>query len=379
MNFELEEHHKMFRDTFRKFAETEILPLIAEAEEHEKFPRHLFPRMGELGFLGIRYPNQYGGAGADKITDVIQREELSRICQGIASSISAHTHLGIFPIHHLGTEEQKQKYLVPAIKGQKVAAFALTEPNAGSDVKSIETVAVKKGEDYILNGRKVFTTNGNFADFITTAAYTEKKKGYHGISLFIVEKGTPGLEVIRTIPKECARSSETAEIAFSDCKVPAKNLIGLKEGAWPMVMETLSEGRIGVAGNMVGVAQCAFEFALNYAKQRVQFGQPIGKFQAIAFKLADMATEIKAARLMVYEAAWLCDRVGNPVQEASMCKLYASEAAVRVSREAIQICGGYGLTREFPVCRCLRDALMYCIGEGTSEMQRIIISKQLGL
>ena len=378
MDFFLNEEQRIFKETFRKFAETEIAPLVEEAEETETFPLKLFPEMGKLGYLCPRYAEKYGGAGIDKVAEVLMREELSRVSQGIASSCSAHSHLGTFPVYHWGSEEQKQNYLVPAIRGEKIFAFGLTEPNAGSDVKAIETTARREGDFYRINGRKIFITNGNICDFLTLVAYTDKTRGYRGISIFLVEKGTPGFIVTRKLKKEGIRSSETAELLLEDCHIPKENLIG-EEGSFYRVMETLNEGRIGVAGNCVGMAQGAYEAALKYSKERVQFRRPIAQFQAIAFKLADMATEIEAARLLVLRAAWLMDQGENPIREASMAKLLASEVAVRVSREAMQIHGGYGQMREFPVGRFHRDALVYVVGEGTSEIQRQIIAKQIGL
>lgn len=378
MEFFLSEEQRIFRETFRKFAEAEIAPLVEEAEETETFPLQLFPQMGKLGYLCPRYSEQYGGAGIDKVSEVLMREEISRVSQGIASSWSAHSHLGTFPLYHWGSEGQKQKYLVPAIRGEKIFAFGLTEPNAGSDVKSIEATARQQGDFYVINGRKIFITNGNICDYVTLIAYTDKNRRYRGISIFLVQKDTPGFIVTRKLKKEGVRSSETAELLFEDCRIPKENLIG-EEGSFYRVMETLNEGRIGVAGNCVGMAQGAYEAALKYAKERVQFGRPIAQFQAIAFKLADMATEIEAARLLVLRAAWLMDQGKNPIREASMAKLFASEAAVRVSKEAMQIHGGYGQMREFPVGRFHRDALVYVVGEGTSEIQRQIIAKQMGL
>lgn len=374
----LTEEHKIFRDQIQRFCEAEIAPLVVEAEEKETFPVHLFPKMGKLGYLAIRYPEKYGSADVDKLTDVLLREQMSRVCQGIASSWSAHSHLATFPICHSGTEEQKRAYLVPAIKGEKIGCFALTEPNAGSDTKSIKTFARKKGNTYILNGSKTFISNAPFADFITTVSYTDKSKGYPGISIFIIDAKTAGITITK-LKKEGIRSCETGEIAFEDCPVPAENLIGLQEGNFRLVMETLSEGRIGVAGNMIGVAQAAFEAALRYAKERVQFGKTIGKFQAISHKIADMAVRIQAARLMVYAAAKNLDMGNTKIFDASAAKLLASEVAVSIARETVQIYGGYGFMREYPVFRYLRDALVYTVGEGTSEIQRNIIAKELGL
>ncbi|RLB37372.1 MAG: acyl-CoA dehydrogenase [Deltaproteobacteria bacterium] len=378
MDTYFKEEHLIFQEQIRRFCETEMAPLVDEAERTQTFPRHLFRRMGELGYLCIRYPEKYGGAGADKITECVLREEISRVCQGFASSLSAHSHLSTFPIYRTGTEDQKQEYLIPAVKGEKIGSFALTEPDAGSDTKSIRSTAVRKGDHYVLRGSKTFITNSPFADYLLTAAYTDKGRGYHGISLFLVDKGTPGM-TIRKLEKEGIRSSDTGEVSFEDCPIPADHLLGEREGTFKLIMETLSEGRIGVSANMVGVAQAAYEAALRYARERTQFGRPIGKFQAVAHKLADMATRIRAARLMVYSAAHLLDRGKPCTMEASAAKLFSSETAVEVAREAIQIHGGYGVMSEYPVSRYLRDALVYTIGEGTSEIQRNIIAKQIGL
>lgn len=374
----LKEEHLIFKQQIRRFCESEIAPLVEEAERSQSFPRHLFSLMGRLGYLCIRYSEEYGGAGADKITEVILREEMSRVCQGIASSWSAHSHLATYPIYHGGTPEQKHKYLVPAIKGEKIGAFALTEPGAGSDTKSIKSRAVKRGDYYLLKGSKIFITNAPFADFLTVAAYTDVSKGYHGISLFIVDTNTPGITITK-LNKEGIRSSDAGEITFEDCCIPKDQLLGNREGTFKLIMETLSEGRISVAANMVGVAQAAYEASLKYAQERSQFGQPIGKFQAVAHKIADMATDIRAARLMVLSAAYLMDQSRPCTFEASACKLFASEVAVKAAREAIQIHGGYGLMSEYPVFRYLRDALVYTIGEGTSEIQRNVIAKLIGL
>lgn len=374
----INEDHKIFREQFRRFCQNEIAPLVEKAENNQSFPRKFFPLMGKMGYLCVRYPEEFGGAGADKITDVILREELSRICQGFATSWSGHSHLSTYPIYRLGTEFQRREYLAPAIKGDKIGAFALSEPDAGSDVKSINTSAVKDGRGYIISGTKTFITNAPIADFLLTAAYTDKSKGYHGISLFIIDADTSGLE-IRKLAKEGIRSSDTGEIFFDECRLPAESLLGGKEGNFNLIMETLSEGRVGVAANMVGVAQAAYEAALLYAQNRIQFGQTIGKFQGVSHKLADMAVQIRAARLMVLSAAHMIDQNLPCIMEASACKLFASETAVRAARDAIQIHGGYGIMSEFPVFRYLRDALVYTIGEGTSEIQRNIIAKQIGI
>ena len=378
MDLFFSEEHQIFRDQIRRFCELEIAPLVDEAEETETFPKKLFPMMGKLGYLAVRYPEKYGGAGVDKLTDVIIREEMSRVCQGIASSWSSHSHLATFPIYHAGTENQKKNYLVPAIKGEKIGGFALSEPNSGSDTKSIQSFAKKDGNHYILNGSKTFITNAPIADFLTTSAYTDRSQGYKGISIFIVDCNTHGLTITK-LKKEGIRSSETGEISFEDCPVPEENLIGLQEGNYKLILETLSEGRIGVAANMVGVAIAAYEASRKYARERVQFGKPIGKFQSISHKIADMAVQIKAARLMVYAAAKKLDMGADTILDASATKLFSSEVAVSIGREAVQIFGGYGFMREYPVFRYLRDALVYTVGEGTSEIQRNIIAKQIGL
>ena len=378
MDLFLSEEHQIFQAQIRRFCEIEIAQLVEEAEETETLPVSLFPKMGKLGYLAVRYPEEYGGPGVDKLTDVILRQEMSRVCQGIASSWSSHSHLATFPIYHSGTEDQKKKYLVPAIKGEKIGGFALTEPNAGSDTRSIESYAKRDGDHYILNGSKTFITNAPIGDFLTTVAYTDKSKGYKGISIFIVDCDTPGLSITK-LKKEGIRSSATGEVSFADCAIPVANLLGQEEGNYSLVMETLTEGRIGVSGNMLGVAQAAFEASERYVKERIQFGRPIGKFQVIAHKIADMAVQIQAAQLMVYSAAKKMDMGTASTFDASATKLFTSEVAVKVAREAIQIFGGYAFMREYPVFRYLRDALVYTVGEGTSEIQRNIIAKELGL
>jgi alkylation response protein AidB-like acyl-CoA dehydrogenase len=379
MNFDLSEEQRIFQTTIRGFAEKEIAPLVEKAEEEECFPRDLFLRMGRLGYLGMRYPEAYGGSGADKISECIWAEELFRICRGIATSLFAHCHLGTFPLFVLGTEEQKDRFLRPAIKGEKIAAFALTEPNAGSDVQAIESKAIRVGERYLLRGSKMFVTNGTLADFVLVAAYTDRSKGFEGISLFIVEKGTQGFYISRKLKKEGSRSSETAEVGFEDCFLSAENLIGRGQGSFRDILKTLVEGRVVIAAGATGVARAAFEAALQYAKERSAFGRPIGQFQAIGFKLADMATSIEVSRTITYRVAWMIDQKRPCIAEASMAKLFATEMAEKVTSEAMQVFGGYSQMREFPVGRYWRDARQLKIGEGTSEIQRRIICHQLGL
>jgi alkylation response protein AidB-like acyl-CoA dehydrogenase len=379
MDFDLSEEQRIFQKAIRDFAEKEVAPLVEQAEEEERFPVELFRTMGNLGYLGVRYPEVYGGAGADKITECIWAEELFRVCRGIATSLFAHSHLGTFPIFAFGTEEQKSHFLTPAINGEKIAAFALTEPNAGSDVQAIETTAHKERNRYILRGSKMFVTNGNLADFVLVAAYTDRSRKIEGISLFVVERGTEGLRVSRKLKKEGSRSSETAELNFDECSIPKENLVGGREGVFRDILKTLVEGRVTIAAGATGVARAAFEVALQYAKERVAFGRPIGQFQAIGFKLADMATLIEVARTMIYRVAWMIDQKKTCIAEASMAKLFATEMAEKVTNEAMQVFGGYSQMREFPVGRYWRDARQLKIGEGTSEIQRRIICHQLGL
>lgn len=379
MDFDLTEEHRIFQKAIRDFSEKEIAPMVEEAEATECFPVQLFPRLGELGYLGVRFPAEYGGADADKVAECIYIEELCRVCAGIAGSLLAHTTLGCTPIYLFGSEQQKEKYLLPALRGEKIASFGLTEPNAGSDAASLKTRAVRDGDFYILNGTKMFITNGSICDFVIVAAYTDPSRRGAGISLFIVEKGTPGFKVWRKLEKVGNRSSDTAELVFEDCRVPKENLLGEREGGFNQVVETLVGGRITYGARCVGVAQAAYDASFKYAQERVQFGQPISKLQAIKFKLVRMAMEIDAARIITYRAAWLFDS-GRPYKkEASMVKLFATEMVQRVTSEAMQIHGGYGYIMEYPVQRYFRDARLFSVTEGTSEVQQLIIGKELGL
>ncbi len=378
INFDFTEEQKMFRDTIIDFCKKEIEPIVEECEREEKFPKDLFPKLGEMGFLGIVFPEEYGGVGLDKITDCIFSEELGKVNAGIAMCINAHTSLALYPILKFGTEEQKQKFLVPGIEGKKIGALGLTEPNAGSDVRSIRSQAVKKGDKYILNGTKTWITNGNICDFAIVAAYTDKTKKGQGISVFIVEKGTPGFTSSGKIHKLGHKAADTSELIFENCEVPEENLL-VGEGGFQSVMDTLLGARITHAAKSVGIAQAAFEYALQYAKEREAFGRPISKFQAISFKLADMATKIETARLMVYKAAWLYGNNKRCIKEASMAKLYAADVVQWVATEAVQVLGGYGYSVEYNAERYYRDAKLASITEGTSEIQRIVIGRELGL
>jgi alkylation response protein AidB-like acyl-CoA dehydrogenase len=378
MDFDLTEDQRMFQKTFRNFVEKEIAPLVEQSEASHSFPVELFPKLGKNGYLCVHYSEKYGGSGADKVTDAIWTEEIARVSTGFASSLSGQM-LGSFPIYAFGTEEQKQKYIPLAVSGEKIFGFALTEPNAGSDAASITTTVRREGDTYILNGTKMFTTNGTIGDYIMLAATTDRTKGMKGIALFLVERGMPGFNNTKRLEKLGIHSSDTAELVLEDCRLPRENLIGEEQGGFPRVMEALNQSRINVAALAVGTAQAAFEASLKYAQERVQFGQPIAKFQINRFKLARMAMLIEAARLLVYKASWLCDQ-GRPfAKEASMAKLFATEAATRITGEAVQIHGGYGYMVEYPVERYFRDAKVGTIYEGTSEIQHEIIAKHIGV
>jgi alkylation response protein AidB-like acyl-CoA dehydrogenase len=379
MDFEFTEEQKMFRDAIRDFAQKDIAPLVDEAEEKERFPGSLFPKMGQLGYLCPKYPPEYGGGGLGKVGDCLLVEEVARICVGISAALIIQSGLATAALFTHGHEEQKRKYLIPAIAGQTIGAFGLTEANAGSDVAAIQSTATKNGSGYTLNGSKMFITNGPIADYTIVAAYTDKSKGTRGgISLFIVDKDTPGF-TFRPLVKVCFRSSETAELSFDNCPIPSENLIGEEGKGFPYIMETLADGRISHAARSLGLAQAALEASLKYSQERVQFGQPIAKFQATSFKLARMATELEAARWMVYRAAWLLDKGDNCLKEASMAKLFASEMAVRAANEAMQIHGGYAFTMDSPVQRYFRDSRLFTITEGTSEIQQLVIAREIGL
>jgi len=379
MDFDFTEAHRIFATSVRHFAEREIAPLVEEAEAREEFPVELFPYMGKLGYLCIMCPEEYGGAAADRVSECILMEELGRVCLGIASGFLSHSSVSTAVILHFGTEEQKRSYLVPAIKGERIAAFGLTEPNAGSDAAAIESTAKRVGDGYLLNGSKTLITNATISDFVVVAAYIDKSKGSRGIAIFVVDKGTPGFAEPRKLHKFGLLSADLGELFFEDCRLPRGSLVGGEEGGFAKIMEVLNSGRMVVGARAVGLAQAAYEAALKYAQERVQFGKPIGKFQAIAFNLADMLTELEAARLLVYRAAWLYDQGRPCIKEASMAKLFATEMAVQVSGAALHIHGGYGFMRDSPVQRYFRDAKFGTVVEGTSEIQRLIISRRIGL
>ena len=371
------EQHEKLREKVRVFAEEKVKPLAFMLDQGNEFPREIVKELGELGLMGVYFPKKYGGAGLDMISYAIAVEELSRVDGGVGVILSAHTSLGCNPIYDFGTEEQKQKYLVPLAKGEKLGAFGLTEENAGSDAGGTETVAVLQGDHYILNGSKIFITNGGEADTYIVFAVTTPGIGTRGISAFIVEKGWKGFEFGEHYDKLGIRSSETRELLFHDVKVPKENLLGKEGEGFKIAMKTLDGGRIGIASQALGIAQGAFEAALEYAKDREQFGMPIGAQQIIGFKLADMDTKVCSSRLLVYKAAALKSAGESYGKEAAMAKMYASEAAIYVANEALQIHGGNGYLKGMEVERFYRDAKITTIYEGTNEIMRVVIAANL--
>ena len=381
MNFTLSKEHEMARTLFREFAEKEVKPLAQEVDETEQFPRENVEKMGKLGFLGIPVPKEYGGQGCDPLAYAMCVEELSKVCGTTGVIVSAHTSLCCDPIQTYGTEEQKQKYLVPLAKGEKLGAFGLTEPGAGTDAQGQQTKAVLDGDEWVLNGTKIFITNGKEADVYVIIAVTgtvEKRgKLQKEISAFIVEKGTPGFTFGTKEKKMGIRGSATYELIFTDCRIPKENLLGKKGEGFKIAMHTLDGGRIGIAAQALGIAEGALERTIEYVKERKQFGRAIGQFQNTQFQLADMATKCKAAQMMVYRAAMAKATQKSYGPEAAMAKLYAAEVAMEVTTKAVQLHGGYGYIREYDVERMMRDAKITEIYEGTSEVQRMVISANL--
>ncbi|HEC35611.1 MAG TPA: acyl-CoA dehydrogenase [Anaerolineae bacterium] len=377
MEFELSEEHRMIRRMVRDFAEKEIGPRAEEIDATDQFPDDLFRRMGELGILGLPFPEEYGGSGGDYMSLVIALEEIARVSGSMAITLDAHTSLCCEPIYLFGTEEQKRKYLVPLARGEKIGAFGLTEPQAGSDAGATRTRAVRDGDEWVINGQKTFITNGSIADVVVITAKTDPEAGTRGISSFIVEKGTPGFQPGRNEKKMGLKGSVTSGLFFEDCRIPAENLLGEENKGFKQFLVTLDAGRIAIAAMAVGLAQGAFEKAVAYAKKRVQFGQPIARFQAVQWMIADTATEIEAARLMIHRAAWLKEQGKRFTKEAAMAKLFATEMSERACRKAIQIHGGYGYVQEYAVERMYRDQRLCAIGEGTNEIQRLVIARQL--
>ncbi|VDG98225.1 Acyl-CoA dehydrogenase, short-chain specific [Lysinibacillus sphaericus] len=377
MNFTLSEEHEMIRKMVRDFAENEVAPTAAERDEEERFDMDLFKKMAELGLTGIPWPEEYGGIGSDYLAYVIAVEELSRVCASTGVTLSAHTSLAGWPVFKYGTEEQKQKYLRPMAEGSKIGAYGLTEPQSGSDAGGMKTTAKLDGEDYILNGSKIFITNGGIADIYIVFAVTDADSKHKGTTAFIVEADYPGFSVGKKEKKLGIRSSPTTEIIFDNCRVPKENMLGEEGQGFIIAMKTLDGGRNGIAAQAVGIAQGAVDAAVGYAKERVQFGKPIAANQGIGFKLADMATATEASRLLTYQAAWL-ESNNLPYGKASaMAKLMAGDTAMKVTTEAVQVYGGYGYTKDYPVERFMRDAKITQIYEGTQEVQRLVISRML--
>lgn len=378
MNFDLTSEQAMIKRTIREFAEEEVAPGAIERDKTKQFPTEIFKKLGELGMLGLPFPEEYSGAGADTVSFAIVTEELSRACASTGITYSAHISLGGAPINLFGTEEQKQKYLTPICTGESLGAFGLTEPNAGSDAGGTQTTAKEVDGEYIINGSKNFITNASYAKHLAMTAITGNKDGKKEISAIIVPTDAPGFTVIDNYEKMGLNASNTTQLVMEDVHVPVENLLGKKGEGFKQFLVTLDGGRIGIGAMAVGIAQAAYEKALKYAKERQQFGRPISQFQAIQFKLADMAMKIELARNMVYKAAWLKDQKRPFSKEASMCKLYASEIAMEVADQAVQIHGGYGYMREYEVERYMRDAKLLEIGEGTSEVQRMVIARLIG-
>jgi acyl-CoA dehydrogenase len=376
MNLRFTEEQEMMRKMVRDFAQTEIAPFVEKMEEGE-FPREILRKMGELGLMGIPVPEEYGGSEMDFISYIIAIHEISKVSATVGVILSVHTSVGTNPILYFGTEEQKKKYVPKLAAGEYLGAFCLTEPSAGSDAASLKTRAVKKDEHYVLNGSKVFITNGGEADVYIVFASTNPEAGPKGVSAFIVDKDTPGFIVGKDEHKMGLYGSKTVQLTFEDMKVPAENLLGQEGEGFKIAMSNLDSGRIGIAAQALGIAEAALEAATDYAKERVQFGKPIAAQQGVGFKLADMATSVEAAKLLIYRAAQLRSEGQKCGLEASMAKLFASRTAVEVTTEAIQVFGGYGYTKDYPVERYFRDAKVTEIYEGTSEIQKIVISKQL--
>jgi butyryl-CoA dehydrogenase len=375
MDFELTDEQELIREAVREFAATEVAPIAAEVDRDHRFPAELIPKLAALNLMGMPYPEKLGGAGADYLSYVIAIEELSRACATTSVIVSAHSSLATWPIYKFGSSEQHDKYLPDMASGRRLGAFALTEPGAGTDAAAGTTTAMRSGDEYILNGSKIFISNAPYAEIYIVFAKTDPAQGTKGISAFIVEKDTPGFSVGEAEHKLGIRGSSTPPLYFSDCHIPADALLGGEGNGFKVAMQTLDGGRIGIAAQALGIAQAALDASVAYAKERVQFGKPIAALQAIQWMIADMATEIDAARLLVYRAASFVDNERPYSTEGAMAKLFASETATRVAGKAIQIHGGYGYTESYPVERNWRDAKITEIYEGTSEVQRMVIAR----
>ena len=377
MEFELNEEQRMIRKMVRDFAEKEIAPKAAELDETKEFPWDTIRKMADLGLMGLPVPEEYGGSGADTISYAIAVEEVARACGSTAITMASHTSLVATPLYEFGTEEQKRKYLVPLATGETLGAFGLTEPGAGSDAGATQTRAVLDGDHWVINGQKNFITNGSIAGIMIITAMTEPGKGTRGISNFIVEKASPGFRPGRDEDKMGLRASVTSQLFFEDCRVPRENMLGKPGEGFKQFLATLDGGRISIAAMALGLGQAALDAAITYSKERVQFGQPIANFQAIQWMIADSATELEAARLLTYQAAYLKDKKVRFTREAAMAKLFAALAAEKACFNAVQIHGGYGYSRDYPVERYYRDNRLTSIGEGTNEIQRLVIARQL--
>lgn len=379
MDFHLSKEHEMLRKMYREFAQNEVKPLAEEVDEKEMFPEETVKKMAKLGMMGIYFPKEYGGAGADVLAYAMCVEELSKVCGTTGVIVSAHTSLCCAPIFEHGTEEQKQKYLPKLCAGEWIGAFGLTEPNAGTDASGQQTTAVLEGDHYVLNGSKIFITNAGYANVFIVFAMTDQKAGNHGISAFIVERNFPGFSVGKHEKKMGIRGSSTCELIMEDCIVPKENLLGKEGKGFKIAMQTLDGGRIGIASQALGLGEGAIDEAIAYTKERVQFGRRISQFQNTQFQLADMHTRMQAAQFLVYSAAMKKENHEPYSADAAMAKLFAAEAASDVTRRAVQLFGGYGYTREYPVERMMRDAKITEIYEGTSEVQRMVIASHLGV
>jgi alkylation response protein AidB-like acyl-CoA dehydrogenase len=377
MHFRLSDEQELLRRSIREFAETEIRPHVMEWDNAQHFPLELLPKLAELGLMGVQFPETYGGAGMSGLEYCLCIEELARVDPSISLSVAAHNGLGAAHIAMFGSEVQKQQYLTPLATGRRLAAWGLTEPSSGSDAAAMRTTARRDGDHWVLNGTKAFITHGTSADTLVIMAVTDRAKGAKGISAFIIERGTPGLLAGKKEDKLGMRASETSEVILQSCRIPADHLIGEEGQGFVQTLQVLDAGRIGIAALAVGLAQGACEAARGYAAERAQFGRKIGTFQSIRWKLLDTASRVAAARLLTYRAAWLKDQGRKMTLESSMAKLYASEIAVRASEDAVQIFGGYGFVKDYPAEKFFRDVKLTTIGEGTSEVQRLVIARQL--
>jgi len=379
MGFEFSTEHQLFRDAIRKVAEKEFSKYMAEAEENEVFPRELITTLGKMGYLCIGLPEEYGGSNADNVAQCIQAEEFARVNLGFAIAIGVDCGASTTLICRYGTEDQKQRFVIPVVKGEKVTCLGQTEADAGSDRSLMRTTAQRDGNHYVIHGTKLYISNYSIADFVTVEAFVNRNLGLKGIGLFIVETGTPGFTRGQKLKKGGVRSCETGELIFDQCRIPAENVIGGETDGWQKAVDALTAGKVQTAARGLGLARASLESVLRYSQERIQFGKPIGHHQAITVKIANMATEIEAARLLIYQAAWLLDQGKLPIKEAAMAKLFSCEMASRVTSEVVHIHGAYGYMRESPVERYFRDGRYLTITKGPTEIQQLIIAGQIGL